>query len=106
MRWLVNAFSLGMLPAERRWSLTVEPVTTAVAALFAADAESAVGHATTAALYSELLGVQVACSRVAITLAQGDIALVGQYDGPRLAEGATSLPEGARLRWLLVRVTE
>ena len=66
--------------------------------------ESFVGHAETAALFSRLLNEEVAVNRVSVKLARGETALVGQYAGPRLAEGATSLPEGATIRWLLVMV--
>lgn len=31
-------------------------------------------------------------------------AIVGQYDGPRLPEGAIALPEGASIRWVFVYV--
>lgn len=31
-----------------------------------------------------------------------DAALIGQYIGPRLPEGATELPAGATIEWWLV----
>jgi hypothetical protein len=63
-------------------------------------AESAVGHADTAALFSQQLGVRVPCCRESIRL--GTDMLVGQYVGPRLPGGATSLPEGASIQWWYV----
>ena len=68
--------------------------------------ESAVGHADTAALFSNLLGVEIPCERRTVSLRQSQSIVVGQYTGPRLPEGATTLPEGASVRWLLVTVGE
>jgi hypothetical protein len=39
-----------------------------------------------------------------VSLVPGDRVLVGQYSGTRLPEGATTLPEGATIRWLVVSV--
>jgi hypothetical protein len=63
---------------------------------------SAVGHADTAAVFSTILGFPVEPNRVNVRLAPGDIALVGQYVGPRLPEGATTLPHGATIEWWVV----
>ena len=65
---------------------------------------SAVGHADTAAVFGAALGVPVACRRISVTLRAGERAILGQYNGPRLPEGATALPDGASIRWLLVEV--
>ena len=39
-----------------------------------------------------------------VALKEGDVALVGQYSGPRLPEGATTLLEGATIKWMVVVV--
>jgi len=65
---------------------------------------SVVGHQDTANIYSQLLGIDVKSNRESVTLNRGDTLLVGQYSGPRLPEGSTSLPEGAKIKWLIVRV--
>jgi len=62
---------------------------------------SAVGHADTAKIFSQLLGEEIVAARVTVSLKMGDLAVVGQYVGTRLPEGATSLPEGARIDWIL-----
>lgn len=36
-------------------------------------------------------------NRISISVVSGDVVYLAQYDGPRLAEGATVLPEGATL---------
>ena len=63
-----------------------------------------VGHADTAAVFSSVLGVEIPCNRATVALKEGDVALVGQYSGPRLPEGATALPEGAAIKWVVVGV--
>jgi len=68
------------------------------------DWESCVGHADTALLLSTMLNTPVSMRRVSTSLAYGDELLVAQYNGPRLPEGAKDLPEGAKIRWYLVRV--
>mgnify|MGYP000853274664 CR=1 FL=1 len=67
-----------------------------------ATVESAVGHVDTAELFATVLGRPIQVNRVSIKLKPGVILLVGQYIGPRLPEGATTLPEGARIEWWLV----
>lgn len=67
-----------------------------------AEVSSAVGHADTAAVFSGILGVPVPCNRTTVTVDLNTQLLVGQYSGPRLPEGATSLPDGAEIKWYLV----
>ena len=100
--YLLNAFSLNMIVGNA--DIEIREITRAMAASLAADCVSAVGHADTAAVFSSVLGVTVPCNRATVALKEGDVALVGQYSGPRLPEGATSLPEGATIRWLVVGV--
>lgn len=100
---ILNAFSINMLssfPADVR----VEEIGIDQAREMAAAAVSAVGHADTAAVFTDVLGIDVPSARVTVRLSAGDSALVGQYVGPRLPEGATSLPEGATIRWFRVTV--
>ena len=100
--FLLNAFSLNMLVGNA--DVVVREVSQKVAASLAADCVSAVGHADTAAVFSHVLGVEIPANRATVVLKEGDVALVGQYSGPRLAEGATSLPEGATIKWVVVGV--
>lgn len=101
--FLTNAFSLNML-ASLPASVRAEEVSREDAAALAAKATSAVGHADTAAVFSSVLGVPVPANRATVSLAKGDRVLVGQYRGPRLPEGATTLPEGATIQWVVVTV--
>jgi hypothetical protein len=108
--YLCNAFSLSMLdwatqglPVECGAPRTPCPISLGEAqAIARRQFESAVGHADTAAVFAAVLGTAVAASRITVRLLPGDVALVGQYVGPRLPEGATALPEGATIEWWLV----
>ena len=68
--------------------------------------ESAIGHADTARILSGILGVDISTNRISVTLNSGDSAIVAQYIGPRLPEGATQLPEGAEIRFYLVKMID
>lgn len=102
MFYLLNAFSLNMLDKDA--NVLVRQVSLKTAREIAEIFTSAVGHADTAAVFSDVLGTDVPCNRVSVALDHCDMALVGQYSGPRLAEGATSLPEGAAIKWFIVGV--
>lgn len=103
MKMILNAFSANML-ASFPASVEFEEIALEQAREYAKNAESAVGHADTAAVFSDVLGLPVAANRATVALSKGDSVLVGQYIGPRLAEGATKLPEGATIKWLKVTV--
>ena len=100
---ITNAFSLNMI-ATFPVAVTVEEISVEQARVLAADAESVVGHADTAAVFSDVLGLEVPANRATVSLVKGDRLLVGQYRGPRLPEGASQLPEGATIQWLSVIV--
>jgi hypothetical protein len=100
---LSNAFSMNMV-ASFPVTIRVDEVAEKTATQIALNCLSAVGHADTAAVFSTVLGIQVPTNRVTVVLKTGDQALVGQYRGPRLPEGATTLPEGATIQWILVTI--
>ena len=83
-------------------SINVKEISQEEAKTLAAAAVSAVGHADTANVFSGVLGVNVPANRATVILKKDETALVGQYIGPRLPEGALALPEGATIKWLLV----
>jgi hypothetical protein len=99
---LLNAFSINML-SGRMTTLTFSQIPQQMAGILARRGiESAVGHASTAAVFSAVLGVPVPCERRTVTISDGEPVLIGQYRGPRLSEGATELPEGATVEWWIV----
>lgn len=103
---LLNAFSLNMVAASSGNLHFREISISQVRSELAQDLESCVGHADTAAVFADVLGVPVACARVTVTMEPGETVLVGQYAGPRLAEGTTTLPAGATIKWLLVGLSK
>jgi len=120
MRYLSNAFSMNMLPEGFSGGVMIEPLQACVACSMAGRAEPAIGHETTARLVRTRLldileeGNAVAApseleratefNRATIALSPGDELIVAQYRGPRLPEGAMTLPEGAKFSfvWVLV----
>jgi len=103
---LLNAFSLNMLDLSSPYSLHICPLSlTEVRDLFLEGLESAVGHATTAAVLTSVLEVFVPCNRATVKLSSGASCVVAQFVGPRLPEGATTLPSGARIEFVLVTVS-
>ena len=98
---ITNAFSINMLSCSMNISFTQIPLTMARRLMAHGGFESAIGHESTAAVVSSLLGVEVPCNRTTVTF-DGTGMLVAQYKGPRLPEGATSLPEEASIEWWLV----
>jgi hypothetical protein len=65
---------------------------------------SAIGHADTARLVGQQLGVALPADRRSVVLG-GEPVLIAQYIGPRLPEGATALPEGARIEYFMVALS-
>lgn len=106
MRYILNAVSLNMLhEGGFHGALQIDEVSLEEARTWIqAGARSGVGHADVADLYSNLLGVGIPPYRATLKLLPGDVALVGQYSGPRLPEGALTLPEGAVIRWFVVQL--
>lgn len=92
--YIANAFSLMMVKtimAEHPCMICTEEVPVDN---IPSDVISCVGHADTAAVLSDLLGIAVPMDRKNITLQEGDVLYVAQLQGGRLPEGCTRLPEG------------
>lgn len=109
-----NAFSLNMLP-EGAYDhtffipeLSLEKTREIIDS--ADEIESCVGHVDTANIFSNLLGKEVKPNRVTYSIdpnkrkfgSSEELLIVGQYSGPRLPEGATQLPQGAKIRWFMI----
>lgn len=101
---LVNAFSPNMLPEGFSGRLNFELISLDEARELAPQVASAVGHADTATLFSAILDTPVEVFRMNVELMPNMWLLLGQYRGPRLPEGATSLPEGASIAWYVVSI--
>lgn len=111
--YLLNAFSLNMLEdagemIPRRIDVIEVPAGWVHRTLLSPEEGyvSAVGHADTAEIFSDILGFEIPYKRVTVSLKTGDDAIVGQYIGPRLPEGTKTLPEGATIKWLYLKVRD
>lgn len=102
---ILNSFSLNMLQnLDGEVTHKVIPLEEAKEWARVGVLESTVGHADTAAIFGSQLGMDVPAVRSTISLPKGELVLVGQYRGPRLAEGAKELPQGASIVWILLTV--
>jgi hypothetical protein len=106
---VANAISLNMLPPDcTSGGIIFRRVTADEAQRLVREANevaSAIGHADTARLISQQLGVELPPDRRSVLLGDEPM-LIAQYVGPRLPEGATELPLGARVEFFLVRLAD
>ena len=105
--YIANAFSLQMIPIN--FNTTEVEITERGLWEMQELAEngclvSAIGHTDTAAVVSSELGVDLPANRVNVSLKGGDTLYVAQLMGGRLPEGATTLPEGFKIRYIRVRI--
>ncbi|MFN7610781.1 MAG: hypothetical protein ACK5QX_07580 [bacterium] len=94
MKYLANAFSLGMVKSEDLPSLRFEAIDGPEP-----GCESIVGHADTA----QVLGVPF--NRASVILQRGDVMYVAQLQGGRLPEGCKNLPQGFSFTWVKVTLS-
>lgn len=101
---VTNAFSINMLVGHTNISFTHITNQTAVKIFNGSQGYTwAVGHADTSAILAGALGAtEVNPERVNVLFDGTVPLLVGQYRGPRLPEGTTTLPQGATIEWWLV----
>ena len=100
--YLGNAFSLQMLDTTVLTDIRITPVDPITVAN--SNFVSVIGHPDTASVVSNILGKDVACNRVSVSLSKGDILYVAQVVGGRLPAGATTLPDGFSLAFLKVTI--
>jgi hypothetical protein len=99
--YLGNAFSLNMVVS---FPVSISCVEVDASEVTKADFSSVVGHQDTANVFSDILHRDVRMVRATLKLELGDVLYVGQLSGNRLPEGATSLPDGAVIKWLKVEI--
>lgn len=100
---LTNAFSINMIKGDV--AVDFREISIEKAKELIASAEEfvcAIGHVDTAAVVGGILGMDIEPNRVSVTLDYPNDIIVAQYTGPRLPEGATTLPEGATIKFWLV----
>ena len=102
-KFISNSFSINILPLLELGIVRVKKISPD---MIPKDVESAIGHVDTAKVVSNILGFEVKPNRVSIKLTESDVLYVTQYTGPRLQEGATTLPEGANIECFEVSFRE
>lgn len=93
---LGNAFSLQMLDSDADISvrtLTLEQAQNLLKGGFV----SCIGHADTANVLTDMLGMPVEPNRINVRLEPDTVLVVAQIMGGRLPEGSTTLPEGFKI---------
>jgi hypothetical protein len=106
---VLNAFSLNMVDYNggARWHITTREILRDLLEdghSLAPFLKSYIGHADTATVISNDLGFELPVNRETVKLEAGSKALVCQYKGPRLPEGATQLPDGAKIEYFWLEV--
>ena len=101
-KFLTNAFSIQMLKGFS--NPTIVKFEEVKASDIPRDVVSAVGHADTAAVLTDILGFDVPVNRTSITLDDFTILFVAQLMGGRLPEGSTTLPEGFSFKFFRVTI--
>ena len=109
---LSNAFSINMLQSDCSVSFTELGPIAAASHLVVSGITNTIGHPDTDAVVRGMIAANSTLDfdqiphgqRTSVTVEKGDSMIVAQYTGPRLPEGATSLPEGATIKWWLVEV--
>lgn len=103
MLYISNAFALSMLDRQGDCR-TPKPISIEEVrdSLKKNEFVSIVGHADTATILGNMLGVELSFNRVSVKLKDDDSLIVGQYVGHRLPEGATMLPEGSSIEWWVI----
>jgi len=100
-KFLTNAFSIQML--QKGGLVRFEEID---ATEVPANVVSAVGHADTAAVLSNMLGFEVPMNRINVTINENTELYVAQLVGGRLPEGSTALPEGFKFKFFRVTMVQ
>lgn len=103
---ITNAFSANMLDESKSSLVLFNPIPVEQAAIIAKSEEweSSLGHEDIVNVVNAQLGTSFKMNRRTDILETGDAILLAQYKGPRLPEGATTLPEGARIQYYMIIV--
>ena len=101
---VVNAFSLNMLHID---IVSIDPQIEAIPTykvreLLKDGFTSYIGHRDLANIVSKDLGIDIPYNRGHLTWKGDAVLIVAQYRGPRLPEGATELPQGAKIEYYLI----
>ncbi len=99
MRYLLNAIP-GAIVGDSGVMLDISPMKPE----WIGTVVSAIGHQSTADLVSKILRRPIPMNRISTPVMKpGDIHYLALYRGPRLPEGAVTLPEGATIDFFQIR---
>ena len=102
---ITNSFSLQMLSGSVNKITTVAVPVRNIQELVKYGVESYIGHADTANVISNILGIDIPMNRGFFKFTGSkETIIVAQLTGGRLPEGATTIPEGMEIKWFLVTV--
>lgn len=107
---LCNAFSLNMLDCDfcdiNIQKVSVDYVNNFINFIKNDYVQNAIGHKETDVLVRNMLNNEniPVGERMNVTLEELNYLVVAQYKGPRLPEGATQLPEGARIEFFVIEM--
>lgn len=102
---LLNAFSLNMINAQETQIVITEITIDQVKNLMRSNScVSYVGHKDLAGIIEKQTQFFIPVNRENFSFGEINEAIVFQYNGPRLAEGTTSLPENASIKYFYVKV--
>lgn len=103
--YILNSFSLNML-SSLDTNISIKEISLDEAKTMTENVGivSAIGHADTAYILSEMLDCDIEFNRMSVKLYKNDVALVCQFFGERLPEGCKKLPEGATIKFALVQI--
>ena len=107
--YIGNAFSLNMVPEHCVALIDDLTESQAIACYEENYPESIVGHEDMAKIMNSILvndlnHPAIVFNRETVCLEGGDKILVAQYSGERLPEGSRNIPDGAKIRWVLVEI--
>lgn len=107
-KYIINAVSGNMFDLSRSFDLCWKPLSLNEVKnlLKQGDWKSVIGHADFAALLSDMTSCKIGKNRINNTLEFGDKAILAQYKGPRLEEGAVALPKDATIQFALIYPAE
>lgn len=107
-KFIMNAVSGNMFDLTKAFDLCWKPLSLndVKKLLKQGGWKSVLGHDDIANLLSEMTDCKLEKNRVNNTLEYGDVAILAQYRGPRLEEGATKLPKDATIQFALVYPAE
>lgn len=107
MIYICNAFSLAMISQFKDVKIRCRKITVEeVRDILSQGFHSSLGHETTGKIISDMIGINIPVNRDKTVLQPGDLLIVTQYLGPRLPEGAVTLPPGAVIEFFAVTLEE